>query len=80
MDLANKPDNNYNNAVMILVCTIILIKSYKRTHASSPLNTTDKLPLVCSFMLLADGDTRYRHSVPWRETNKQVFSIEASVV
>jgi hypothetical protein len=80
MDLANKPDDNYSNAVMILVCIIILIKSYKGTHASSSLSTSDKLPLVCSFMLLADGDTRYRHSAPRRETNKQGFSIAASVV
>jgi hypothetical protein len=76
MNLANNPDNNYNNAVMILVCTIIIIKSYKGTHASSPLNATDKLPLVCSFMLLADGDTRYRYYASWRERNKQSFSVQ----
>lgn len=76
MNLANNPDNNYNNAVMILLCIIIIIESYKGTHASSPLSTTDKLPLVCTFMLLADGDTRYRHSASWRGTNKQCFSVQ----
>lgn len=42
MNLANNPDNNYNNALMILVCIIIIIELYKGTHASSPLSTTDK--------------------------------------
>jgi hypothetical protein len=68
MNLANNPDSNYNNALMILVCIIIIIELYKGTHASSPLSTTDKLSLVSSFMLLADGDTRYRHSASWRKT------------
>jgi hypothetical protein len=71
MNLANNPDNNYNNAVTILMCIIVIIMSNKGTHSSSPLSTTDKLPLVCSFMLLADGDTRHRHSAYWRETKNK---------